>query len=52
LEGHGVFPDKEIVPTLEDKIKDIDVEMNWVLEDLKKNQLNGIKNEKNRRKFF
>jgi hypothetical protein len=38
LEGHGVFPDKEIVPTLEDKIKDIDVEMNWVLEDLKKNQ--------------
>jgi C-terminal processing protease CtpA/Prc len=38
LEGHGVFPDIEIVPTLEDKIKDIDVEMNWVLEDLKKNQ--------------
>ena len=36
LDNHdrGVFPDVEIIPTLEDKINDIDPEMNWVLEDL------------------
>lgn len=40
VEGRGIFPDIEILPTLEDKIKDIDPEMNWVLEDIKKNETN------------
>ena len=34
--GRGIFPDKEIIPTLEDRIKEIDPEMNWILEDIKK----------------
>lgn len=38
IEGRGVFPDVEIVPTLEDRLKDVDPEMNWVLEDIKKNE--------------
>jgi Peptidase family S41 len=29
--GHGIYPDKEILPTLEDRILDNDPEMNWVL---------------------
>jgi hypothetical protein len=35
--GRGVFPDHEIVPTLADRINEVDPEMNWVLEDCKKN---------------
>jgi len=35
--GRGVFPDYEIVPTLSDRINGVDPEMNWVLEDCKKN---------------
>ncbi|WP_369752161.1 S41 family peptidase [Flavobacterium sp. WC2409] len=34
--GHGIFPDQEIIPTLQNKIEEIDVELNWVLEDIKK----------------
>lgn len=34
--GRGVFPDHEIIPTLEDRINDVDPEMNWVLQDCKK----------------
>ncbi len=34
--GHGIFPDQEIIPTLHNKIEEIDVELNWVLEDIKK----------------
>ena len=36
VEGRGIFPDKEIIPTLEDRIKSIDPEMEWILNDLKK----------------
>lgn len=37
--GRGIFPDKEITPTLEDRIKNNDPEMNWILEDIKKNEM-------------
>jgi C-terminal processing protease CtpA/Prc len=45
LEGRGIFPDKEILPTLEDRIKGNDPEMNWILEDLKikNNDISQIK---------
>lgn len=36
IEGRGIFPDKEILPTLEDRINGNDPEMNWILQDLKK----------------
>jgi C-terminal processing protease CtpA/Prc len=35
LDGRGIFPDHEILPTIEDKINGIDPEMNWVLEKIK-----------------
>jgi Peptidase family S41 len=35
-EGRGIFPDKEIIPTLQDRINDVDPEMNWVLDNIKK----------------
>jgi C-terminal processing protease CtpA/Prc len=34
VEGHGIYPDQEIIPTLEDRIKGNDPEMNWVLSDI------------------
>ena len=34
--GHGIYPDKEIIPTLQDRIDGKDAEMNWVLNDAKK----------------
>lgn len=34
-EGHGIRPDVEIIPTLEDKINENDPEMNWILNDIK-----------------
>ncbi|WP_395044026.1 S41 family peptidase [Flavobacterium sp.] len=33
--GRGVFPDVEIIQTVEEKIKNIDPEMNWILNDNK-----------------
>lgn len=37
--GRGIFPDIEILPTLQDKINTVDPEMNWILNDLNsKNQ--------------
>ena len=36
IEGRGIFPDKEIIPTLEDRKNNIDPELNWVLEDIKR----------------
>lgn len=33
--GRGVFPDKEIIPTLNDKIYNKDPEMDWILNDIK-----------------
>lgn len=35
IDGRGIFPDKEIIPTLEDRINGVDPEMNWILEDIK-----------------
>lgn len=34
LDGRGIFPDKQIVPTLEDRIAGNDPEMAWVLQDI------------------
>lgn len=34
-EGRGIFPDKEIIPTLEDRKNNIDPELNWILQDIK-----------------
>lgn len=33
--GHGVYPDKEILPTLQDKIENKDAELTWILNDIK-----------------
>ena len=37
-EGRGIFPDKEIIPTIEDRIKGNDPEMNWILNEIKTNE--------------
>lgn len=34
-EGRGIFPDMQIIPTIEDRIKENDPEMNWILTDIK-----------------
>lgn len=34
--GRGIFPDKEISSTLEDRLKKNDLELNWILNDIKK----------------
>ena len=34
-EGRGIFPDMEIIPTIDDRIKENDPEMNWILNDIK-----------------
>lgn len=36
VEGRGIFPDKEIMPAVEDRIKGADPEMDWILSDIKK----------------
>ena len=33
--GHGIYPDKEIIPTLKDRINKKDPEMEWILETIK-----------------
>jgi Peptidase family S41 len=38
IEGRGIFPDKEIVPTLQDRINQKDPEMEWVI-----NEINPLK---------
>lgn len=35
IEGRGIFPDKEITPTIADYVNGIDPELNWILEDIK-----------------
>lgn len=35
--GHGIFPDIEVSPTVEDRIKGNDPELNWVLNDIRGN---------------
>jgi C-terminal processing protease CtpA/Prc len=34
-QGRGIFPDKEITPTIEDRIKENDPELDWILKDIK-----------------
>ncbi|NHM01447.1 S41 family peptidase [Flavobacterium difficile] len=36
VEGRGIFPDKEIIPTVEDRKNKVDPELKWVLEDIKR----------------
>ena len=36
VEGRGVFPDKVIIPTVEDRIKKVDPELNWIIDDIKR----------------
>lgn len=36
IEGRGIFPDKEILPTLEDRKNNIDPELNWIIEDIQR----------------
>ena len=38
VEGRGIFPDKEILPTIEDRISGNDPEMMWILDDISKSQ--------------
>ena len=33
--GHGIYPNKEIIPTIQDKIDNKDPEMEWILNDIK-----------------
>jgi C-terminal processing protease CtpA/Prc len=49
LEGHGILPDKEIIPTISDYVNGKDPELNWILEDIKKNSeiLNENQKDKN-----
>jgi hypothetical protein len=35
IKGRGIFPDKEIIPTLEDRLKGNDPELSWILKDIK-----------------
>jgi hypothetical protein len=30
IKGRGIFPDKEIIPTLEDRLKGNDPELSWI----------------------
>ncbi|WP_281635313.1 S41 family peptidase [Flavobacterium marginilacus] len=39
LEGRGIFPDKEIIPTPADFKSGKDLELSWILEDIKKNPI-------------
>jgi C-terminal processing protease CtpA/Prc len=36
IEGRGIFPDKEIIPTFEDRKNKIDPELKWVLDDIRR----------------
>jgi hypothetical protein len=33
--GHGIYPDHEITPTLQDKIEGKDPEVQWIINDIK-----------------
>jgi C-terminal processing protease CtpA/Prc len=43
INGHGIYPDKKIIPTLEDRINEIDPELNWILNDITTNK-SGVTN--------
>jgi hypothetical protein len=33
--GHGIYPDHEIIPNLQDKIEGKDPEVQWIINDIK-----------------
>jgi C-terminal processing protease CtpA/Prc len=35
LDGRGIFPDVEIEPTIEDRMEGNDLELQWILNDIK-----------------
>lgn len=35
IDGRGIFPDKEIIQTVQDKINNKDPELDWILDDIK-----------------
>lgn len=37
VKGHGIFPNKEIKTTLEDRIKNSDPQLRWIITDVKQN---------------
>lgn len=41
--GHGIYPDKEILPTIQNRIDGFDPEMDWIMEDIKKQEKISIK---------
>ncbi|HEY6143278.1 MAG TPA: S41 family peptidase [Flavobacterium sp.] len=49
IEGRGIFPDKEITPTIEDYINEKDPELNWILEDIKNNPTILKENQKDKK---
>ncbi len=34
VNGHGIYPDKEIIPSLSDKLENKDPEMDWIFKDI------------------
>ena len=40
MQGRGIFPDVEIVPTISDRINNVDPEMQWVLKEVENLKLN------------
>ena len=34
IEGRGIFPDKEITPTIDDRMNNSDPELNWIIEQI------------------
>lgn len=38
IPGHGIYPHKEIIPTIFDKINKKDPELDWILDDVKKDK--------------
>ncbi|MES2574480.1 MAG: S41 family peptidase [Bacteroidota bacterium] len=49
IEGRGIFPDKEIIPTITDYVNGIDPELNWILEDIKNNSTILDENRKDKK---
>ena len=37
-DGYGIKPDVKIIPTIEDRLNNIDPELEWVLEDIKESK--------------
>lgn len=44
IAGRGIFPDKEIKTTLEDRLKGNDPEIQWILKDIQSNKQESIEN--------